>query len=132
MTYSTKRVKHWFYCTNRNLVNPKQGDGKGKGKVIDLRQARKYSIPRHKAYQKIFWKPKLKAIVEKAFSAEDNLAKPEGREVEHQIAFQNRFCAEMYEKESDDVKKEVEDYIEKLRESSLTPSLDKDESERAE
>ena len=101
---SRQRLFHWFH----NNTRPNSALSKSKQYVIPVRKSGK-RLAAWQAYQKKYWE-KLKPIVDEAFSAHlDALSK--GEKAKPKIQIQSEVVRGEYEKETDEIKAEVEEYM---------------------
>ena len=99
-----KCVFHWFH----NNTRPNSTLSKSKQYIILVRKSGK-RLAAWQACQKIYWE-KLKPIVDKAFREHID-ALCEGEKAKPKIQIQSEVVRGEYEKETDEVKAEVEQYM---------------------
>ncbi len=93
--------------------------GSGKPKVLNLKPQPSYTIPRPKAFARLY-KEEIKSEIDEEYDALVVKAKEEGCTVELKLVHYNRRCSEMYDEATDEVKAKVEEYINELKEEGAT------------
>ncbi|KAA1478733.1 hypothetical protein DENSPDRAFT_855106 [Dentipellis sp. KUC8613] len=97
-----QRIKEWFNNRTRG-----SGGGHGRGRRVLKLGLRRRKMASYQCYQKLYWEKKLKQQVKPAYK--DYLkGLSAGAPAEGELSFRNRMCAELLEKESDEVKALVE------------------------
>jgi len=84
--------------------------GTGKRWVLPLKTHRRQALASHHAYSKLFWKTKLKPIIDGDYS---NLKKnlPEGATLPGKVAFRNVRLKELLGEETEMIKEQVEEFV---------------------
>ncbi|TDL13702.1 hypothetical protein BD410DRAFT_734978 [Rickenella mellea] len=112
-----KRLRQWFANNAK-----KGGANRGRCKILRLR-----GLPRIKAayqvYSDLYYKDKLKAMVDESYAEHEEAAREEGTKPEKKIAFRNRLVMQAFEDETDQVKEEVEKARERQDGISITPPI---------
>ncbi|TFY66440.1 hypothetical protein EVG20_g4643 [Dentipellis fragilis] len=103
-----RRIKEWFNNRTRG-----SGGGHSRSRRVLKLGLRRRKLAAYQCYQKLYWKEKLEQQVKPAYK-EYLKGLPAGTTAEGELAFRNRMCAELLEKESDEVKA----FVEKARETS--------------
>lgn len=81
-------------------------------------------MPEYQAYSKIFLEDGLRDRVDAAYKEHEEEAKESGEKPITKIAFHNKFCKDLYRNESSEVKKQVHDYLETLKNEGRLLELD--------
>lgn len=104
-----QRIKFWFHNHTRSTTS-----GTGQRALLNLKGKCKLVQP-WQAYQNLYYEDKLKPLVEDAWQAYLTSV-PEGSKPEKsRFAAKNELIQDLYAKETDDVKEEVEKHRQKMK-----------------
>jgi hypothetical protein len=114
LTTLLQQIKDWF----KNHSRASESISEGQQKILDLSNKKAKKLPLWQAYSKRFYEEKLKEAVQAHWNAKHKTENPDHDEetpiAPSPLQFQNEVIRAMYEEESDEVKKEIESYWDKL------------------
>jgi hypothetical protein len=115
-----QRVFYWFHNNTRTSSS-------GTGKCSLLKIKLKTRLPKEwQAYQMLYYKTKLKPLVDVVWAAYLATVPADMKPAKMRFAIMNEVVQKMFAEETEEVKKEIEEYCRKLKEEPIEDNQDKE------
>jgi hypothetical protein len=115
-----QRVFYWFHNNTRT-----SSSGTGKRGLLKIKS--KTRLPKEwQAYQTLYYKTKLKPLVDVAWAAYLATVPADTKPAKTRFAIMNEVVQKTFAEETEEVKKEVEEYRRKLKEEPVEDNQDKE------
>jgi hypothetical protein len=124
LTHKQRKIpQHVFYWFHNNTRTSSSGTGKRGLLKIKL----KTRLPKEwQAYQMLYYKTKLKPLVDVTWAAYLATVPADTKPAKTRFAIMNEVVQKMFAKETEEVKKEVKEYCQKLKEEPVEDNQDKE------